>query len=400
MGKKYLYVPKSAKRLFKGAALRDLAPHIAMPMRRSYPVTASNANVVPAWAEQAAVPIPINDAAAHRLSDMGYTQNIVPMPSYYSPQEEPRESFFSRVNFDALASIITKVLLEYMDGRARRNEPWYMKALRYPTEVANTVAANRAEGTPVNKENFIEKAAPVIGTIANSFVPGTGTAVQWGLKGLNWLKNRFTGQGGKLRRKKKKKPVLIFNNDTRNYLGHKVSFENDVKKVADDAFKNKAEDKRWRKIISSAFSSAIKSVAPAIGSGRLILGRKINKKQLKKMAKRKKGGSMKDYMAWVRSFKSKKRGRGLKARTSKGMRYINDSGSGNVTGAGKRRRRKGRKHRKHGGKLKLYKSRGIYYARPVKKRRKHRSKSGKGLVSSGYLMKGTPFDYSGMPPYF
>lgn len=398
MGKKYLYVPKSAKHLFKGAALEDLAPHIAMPMRRAYPVTASNANVVPAWAQQAAVPIPINDAAAHKLSNMGYSQNIVPIP-YYPPQEEPRESFFSRVNFDALASIITKVLLEYMDGRARQNEPWYMKALRYPTEVANTVAANRAEGIPVNKENFLEKAAPVIGTIANSFVPGTGTAVQWGLKGLNWLKDKF--KGGKLRKKKgkKKKSIFIFNDNTRKYLGQKVSFENDLNKVADDAFKNKAQDKRWRNILKSALTSAVKELAPAIGSGRLILGRKINKKQLKKMAKRKKGGSMKDYMAWVRSFKSKKRGRGLKARTSKGMRYINDSGSGNVTGAGKRRR-KGRRHRKHGGKLKLYKSRGIYYPKPVKKRRKHRKKSGKGLVSSGYLMKGTPFDYSGMPPYF
>lgn len=384
MSRKYLYVPKSARGFLKGGAVADVAHEIFLPMSLAQPVRAQNVDVVPNWAQQAAIPIPIDHEAAKRLSSQGMSSNIIPIPNI--PREVMREeqeynpSILNRANFNALASIISKVILDVLDGRARRNEPWYMKALRYPTQIAEAITTNETNGTPINKENFLTKAAPVVGTIANSFLPGTGTAVKWGMRGLNWLKNRFSGsgKGGKAKRRKRGKPMFVFNNGTRQYLGQKVDFEKDIKKVADDAFKNRAEDNRWRRIISSAFSSAIKTVAPAIGSGRLILGRKIKKSKLRKMAKRK-GGSVKDYMAWVRSFKKKKRGRG------KGY-----------SGAGKKRRHRRRK--RHGGKLKLYQSRGIYYPKPVK-RRKHKRR-GRGLVSSGHIMKGTPYDYSGMPPFF
>lgn len=373
----YLYVPKTGKGALNGKGLNDMLMDMSVPLMSSYPVTRENASVVPMWAHEAGIQIPVDHPTAQLLKQWNVPANIVPLPPVHQQEirqyQQENNGLLGNVNFNALASLLMKVLLEYMDGKARRQEPWYKQAIRIPATIAQNYFENKAN--PVNKQSFLQKAAPVIGTIANTFMPGTGTAIKLGLNGINWLKNRFLG--GK-RGKKKRKSIFVYNNGTRQYLGQKVSFENDIKKVADNAFKKKAEDNKWRKFISTAFSSAIKKVAPAIEAGRLVLGKKIKKSQIKMVRRKRRGGSSnKDYMAWVRSFKRKgKRGKGVKykPKTKKGIHWV---------GAGK--------------KVHVYNSHGIIYPKPIKK---HTKKKGKGLVSSGDIFKGNPFDYSGMPPYF
>lgn len=389
----YLYVPKRVKKGILRGGVVDFLDHMSVPINSSYPVTRENAGVVPMWAHQAGVPIPVDSGAAEVLRRWDVPANIVEIPRYNRQVQERQSNDSSRVNFNALASIISKIVLDVLNGYSIRNEPTWKKVLRGTADIVSGATSNSL-GKLLNpkveqKESFLDKAAPVVSTVANAFMPGTGTMLNLGLKGLNWLGHKIIGKGGKARRKKdkKKKSIFIFNKDTRRYLGNRVSFKKDIEKAAGSAFGKKIKNPIWKKVVSSAFAAGIKTIAPAIGSGKLILGRKIKKSKLLKM-----GGTAADkaHMAWVRSFKKKKRGGKFK--------YVTVNNGKNLFGAGKRRRRR-RKHKRGGSKLKVYQRHGLHYPTggkyKHKRRRKHRHARGKGLVSSGILGVGDPRNPSG-----
>lgn len=401
MGRKYLYIPRNLR---GGMDIHETL----VPFNSAYPITRQNAFIVPAFAHDAGIQLPVTSDAAQLLKQWNVPGSIVQLPQV-DPEEKKSSGWnLPPVNFNSIASIISKIVLDVLDGYNRRNEPLWRKAFRLPAMITQAYTDNPG---PVSKSNFLQKAAPVIGTIANTFLPGTGSLLKSGLtlmgsKALPWIGKKILGSGGggskyKLGKRLKNKEgrsiqkgPFIFNSKTRDYLGKRVSFGKDLTKATDEAFRDKVKDNHWRKVITSAFTSAIKAVAPAIGSGRLLLGRKINLKNIKKCKKMKGGSkSSKDHMAWVRSFIGKKKGKGrkrggrVKHRTSKGLTYI---------GAGKRRR-----HHKRGGsrsKLKIYQSHSLYYAKPPRKhKRKSKSGRGRGLVSSGFLGKGDPRNFSGWP---
>lgn len=396
MGKTFLYCPR------KGGNYADFAHSTAVPINDSYAVNRDNAYIVPMWAQQANVPIPINSQAAQLLRQYNVPGQIIPVPNVsHADREESNSGWFSGVNFNSLAGLITRVVLDYLDARNRQNESWWQTLARVPTQGLRSYAKNDGIGNPVSKGTFFKMATPVIGTIANAFLPGWGSLLTSGLRTIG---NHFLGSGRRRRggkRRSGKRYKIIYNNKTRNLL--RGNLVKDVKQASEDSLKEKVHDSKWRKLITSAFASAIKTVAPAIGSGRLLLGRKLNLKKIKKM-----GGSASDkqHMAWVRSFIGKKRGKGLKGgkrlkarnsvSTPKGITYY---------GAGKGGRR--RRRRSHGGKLIVYKNHGIHYVKPGRGRglkkggkrrgRKRTRRAGRGLVSSGIYKKGAPGNFSGMP---
>lgn len=386
----YLYVPRKLKGgLFRGGN-EGVLSNMAVPINASYPVTRENAYVVPLWAQQAQVPIPVDHPTAKLLRQWDVPANLISVPEV-PKTEKSRFDFMNKINFNSVASFIAKVVLDYLRGSSFQSEPLWKQALHLPAMVAKTGFDSGLFGSQPNvfeKRSFLQKAAPVVGTIANSFFPGTGTAVKLGLNGINYLKNKIFGKGHKAKKKGKKKSLFIFNNNTRKYLGSKVSFEKDVRKAADEAFKNRAQNARWRKVISSAFASAIKTIAPAIGSGKLVLGRKIKKSNLIKM-----GGTAADkaHMEWVRSFKKKKRK--SKRRGGK-FKYVEIKSGKNLFGGRIRRKKKSRrKHKRGGSKYKYYRTHALIY--PKIERKKRKKKSGKGLVSSGILGVGDPRNPSG-----
>lgn len=374
MPQTYLYCPK------KGGSFADFAHETAVPINNSYAVTRDNAYVVPMWAHQSGTPIPVTSQAAQALQQYNVPGSIVPVP--YVPNarqiQQDRPGWFDGVNFNAVASLLTRVFMDYLDSRNRKDEPLWQQIARAPAAAINAFSNYKANPEPINRSNFLTKAAPVIGTVANAFLPGWGRLLTSGLSSLgSKIFGHGLKRGGKRKASgKKKKANIVFSNASREILGKKVSFKKDLKKVSDETLKERAQNSKWRKIISSAFTSAIKTVAPAIGSGRLILGRKINKSKLKMKGGKKNG---KDHMAWVRSFIGKK-GKGLKG--------------------GRRRRRK-----RVGGSSKMivYKRHGVYYPKPAGKNlgsgagKRRRRKRGRGLVSSGIYGKGDPRDFSGWP---
>lgn len=400
----YVYIPKR----IKGGILRggfnpaDAISHLSEPILQSQPVTKENAPIVPSWANSAQTPIPIEQQAAELLKQLGIPGTIKEVK-----REEPKETSSSSsalssskqvsgndnsgVNFNALAGLMLNTFKDYLNQSAWKNEPWYKKALYYPTALAsaafNSDTQNLFGKQPVvKKQNFLQQASPVISTIANAFLPGSGTVLKTGLSALGSLFGSGR-KGGRMKKgKKPKKSIFVFNNGTRQYLGSKVEFKKDLEKASDQAFKNKAEDARWRRLISSAFTSAINKVAPAIGSGKFILGRKIKKSKVIKM-----GGTAADKarMEWVRSFKKKKHGKGGK------FKYVEIKSGKNLFGKGVRKKRRvRRKHKRGGSKYKYYRTHALIYPKIQRKK-----KRGRGLVSSGILGVGDPRNPSGWFSY-
>lgn len=421
----YVFIPKRLKGgLFRGGAngsAEGIIMNLANPLAQSQPVTKENAPVVPSWANSAQVPIPVEQRAAEILRKNGFSGNVkqISVPSddervqeilrkYDLPGARKKttpsfsstaSSAFNRiidvgqnsgVNFNALAGLMLNTFRDYLVESAWKNEPWYKKALYYPTAFASSFFDNNLQNLfgqqPIaNKQNFLQQASPVIGTIANAFLPGTGTLLRTGLSALGSLFGRGR-RGGRVKRgKKPKKSIFVFNNGTRQYLGSKVEFKKDLEKTSEEAFRNKAEDARWRKLISSAFTSAINKVAPAIGSGKFILGRKIKKSKVIKM-----GGTAADkaHMEWVRSFKKKKRGKGGR------FKYVEIRSGKNLFGKGVRKRKSKRKHKRGGSKYKYYRTHALIYPKIQRKK-----KRGKGLASSGVYGRGDPRNPSGWFSY-
>lgn len=406
MVRTYLYFPGSKKR--RGGNYEDFAHSTALPLNDSYAVDENNAYIVPLWAHQANVPIPVNSNAANLLKKYNAPGQIVPVPnvSRSTVKQEKKENpgWFTGVNFNSLAELISRVILNYMDAKNRQNESWWQTLARVPAQgLRNYTKYDGGFGEPVSKGTFLNMATPVISRIANSFLPGWGSLLT---SGLRFVGNQIFGSGHTKKVKSGKRYKIVYNNKTRNLLKGDIS--RDVKQASENTLKDRVQDTRWRKLISSAFASAIKTVAPAIGSGRLVLGRKLNLKKIKKM-----GGSAsdKEYMAWVRSFIGKKKkgsgkGKGLKARnsvpTQTGISYY---------GAGKKSRSKrghNKKSKKSGGKFIIYRNHGVHYIKgkkkgsglklkSTKKKVKKHQKRGGNVVSSGIYKKGTPGNYSGDP---
>lgn len=372
MPRKYLYFPAK----YKGGNISDFMHSTALPVNASYGVTKDNAYIVPQWAREAGVPIPLTDSGARVLKDQHAPGTIVPVDDYsqmsyydrardyYNRAYNTARDYYDTADFNSLAALLMRGAQSYMDAANRRREPLWKKALRLPLSVGESYFNHQSQGTPVNRATFLSKAAPIIGTVANAFVPGWGPAITSGLRyftnGLSSLRNRLFGSGKKKKKKidgrTYRKGPFLFSPATREYLGSKVSLKKDVEKVSEETLKEKMQNKRWRKVISSAFATAIKNIAPEIEKGGILLGRKLIKRKLTKM-----GGSASDRrrMAWVRSFIGRKRrGRGLRGGSklrvymSHGLRMALPSRRRRSRWVGmgrRRRRRRTRRRRRYRG---------------------------------------------------
>lgn len=346
----------------------------------AHPVQNNYASMAPIISENSGMPVPVTESAAKTIIDNNPLGKII---SYTS---DTAKNAFNNPNFNAIAATLMAFLIkayqqnennkfenlpldEKVKTSANKLRSWL--TTRSGSETAPKISVDNTKAA-VEKGKYLNAIAPIVGSIADLFVKGTGNFVTSGLTalgdklGFGYRRNKrrriyYLSRGGK---KEKSESNLV----------------HDIADVADKAFTDvmtKTKEKydlagekryKWINGISKILGTVVGIVAP--GYANLYkLGRKYLIKKIK-------GGHMRKFrsekakMEWVRSFKKKK-------------------------GAGKTKRNK----HKHTSKLKIYTSKGIFYPKMIMKRKYRKHGKGKfrggDLVSSGILGYGDPRNPSG-----
>ena len=428
MPTRYVYVPRS----LKGGDM-STPTHFA----DFNPVSLSYSPLVPVVSETTHAPIPVTEQAAAEIESTNPLGRIVSVTSDYARQAA------ANPDFNALMGVLAQYLIASAANKLTQPPPQPKSWLQRTREYLTTSPAERArqqQKAAFSKGQYITAAAPFIGRIANSFIPGTGEMIKDGLlslgKRIGWGR-----RGGKLRRRRKPgKPIFRENKITgkRKKIGTTANLQKDVKEVAKEAFAEKLEKKhgrertkefvddvfdspRWIATLADLFAHIVSWIRPEWGlaaktassvvkAGDNVYNtyksnrREETKKDLDDLrntlknnlptsdskiasqAIESKGSGMRggrrrstlngfssqrEKMAWVRSFRKKRRGSGYKG--------------------GSRRRRHRRRH--GGGKGSIYK----YYAssNPFRFKSRRHKRRGRGLrggdmVDSGWLGIGDP----------
>ena len=424
MPTRYVYVPRS----YRGGAMTT-PRHFA----DLNPVSLSYSPLVPPVAEATQVPIPVTEQAAEEIESTNPLGKIVSIATNYA------KSATSNPDFNALMGVLAQYLISTAGQKLSTPPPppkpksWFERVRDYWT-LTPAEKRQQEQKTAFSRGQYLTAAAPLIGKVASAFVPGTGDMVTNGLLSLG---QRFGWgrRGGRLRKRRRPgKPIFKENKITgeTTKIGTTANLEKDVKAVAKEAFAEKLEkdhgrDKTkefvdevfdspgWISKIADIFAYVVSMFKPdwyiAAQSARSLVkaGDSVYKdyKTARKEQDRRnledfkntvknnlkgsgmRGGrrrrstlngfsSQKEKMAWVRSFRSRKKGSGYRKKHSK-------------------RRKRG------GGKGSIYK----YYAssNPFRFKSKSHKRRGRGLrggdlVDSGWLGIGDPNNPSGyFSPY-
>ena len=178
MPTRYVYVPRS----LKGGDMTT-PTHFA----DFNPVSLSYSPLVPVVSETTHAPIPVTEQAAAEIESTNPLGRIVSVTSDYARQAA------ANPDFNALMGVLAQYLIASAANKLTQPPPQPKSWLQRTREYLTTSPAERArqqQKAAFSKGQYITAAAPFIGRIANSFIPGTGEMIKDGLLSLgkkNWM---------------------------------------------------------------------------------------------------------------------------------------------------------------------------------------------------------------------